>query len=500
MAHQRSPRAYSFFMSSTITRLFQGSITVATLSVVVTGVFLTATPLILAGVATARRKALVMKRRRQRLNIQALDDNSDDDDDASNRKDEEKTTTCSNASALYTGRVWHSRFQPAKHSFTYPMLMFGLDLSTLPQLLDSLWPLAPTCIQWSDEDHLKNGEGLCLFNDADEATDNSVPARVLRLVAQRTQNAFVPTRDTHNVYLLTNLTYYGYCFNPVSFYLILNKQSQSLNAVVGEVSNTPWLEMKCYVLHPKSTDQVKVLSSLAETSDSEPTSTLLGNSAASRAPTANATPAAAKTTTTTTVRYLFPKTFHVSPFMEMDYWYDWTFELSHDIIASESDDPTVHKSDTNMMPRIRITTAMRIKKDSNHESCKGGANGLGSADDDDTIGPLQFTATLRLTRKSSLSEPFHAPLTTIVPTLTTFPVFGVLTQIWIHYQAALLYFIKKVPFVPHPDSGSDNTDDVGGENVNWATRSIAAVVEAIDIAEKAFQRVQGVFVHRAKSI
>jgi DUF1365 family protein len=57
----------------------------------------------------------------------------------------------------------------------------------------------------------------------------------------------------HHVMLLTHLCYYGYNFSPVSLhYIILNKDSNKIEATVREVSNMPWTEMYCYVLHPNS--------------------------------------------------------------------------------------------------------------------------------------------------------------------------------------------------------------------------------------------------------
>jgi len=53
------------------------------------------------------------------------------------------------------------------------------------------------------------------------------------------------------VQLLTHLTYFGYCFNPVSFYFMFNEDDTSnqqqvsvrnIHTIIAEVSNTPWNE------------------------------------------------------------------------------------------------------------------------------------------------------------------------------------------------------------------------------------------------------------------
>ena len=48
--------------------------------------------------------------------------------------------------------------------------------------------------------------------------------------------------------LLTHLSYFGYCQNPVSFYYCFSADGETLETVVAEVTNTPWGERRCYVL------------------------------------------------------------------------------------------------------------------------------------------------------------------------------------------------------------------------------------------------------------
>jgi uncharacterized protein len=48
--------------------------------------------------------------------------------------------------------------------------------------------------------------------------------------------------------VLTHLRSYGHCFNPVSFYYCFAADGQRLEAVVAEVTNTPWGERHSYVL------------------------------------------------------------------------------------------------------------------------------------------------------------------------------------------------------------------------------------------------------------
>jgi DUF1365 family protein len=42
------------------------------------------------------------------------------------------------------------------------------------------------------------------------------------------------------ILLLTNLSYFGYTFNPVSFYYVYNAAGTRVDTVIAEVTNTPW--------------------------------------------------------------------------------------------------------------------------------------------------------------------------------------------------------------------------------------------------------------------
>ncbi len=71
---------------------------------------------------------------------------------------------------------------------------------------------------------------------------------VRELVAQRTGR-----RPAGPVTLLTNLRTLGRCFNPVSFYFCFDATGDRVEAVVAEVTNTPWGERHAYVLSDQPT-------------------------------------------------------------------------------------------------------------------------------------------------------------------------------------------------------------------------------------------------------
>ena len=66
---------------------------------------------------------------------------------------------------------------------------------------------------------------------------------VRELVHERTGR-----RPRGPIRLLTHLRYFGYVFNPVSFYYCFDAADRRVETVVAEVNNTPWGERHCYVL------------------------------------------------------------------------------------------------------------------------------------------------------------------------------------------------------------------------------------------------------------
>lgn len=174
-------------------------------------------------------------------------------------------------SRIYVGQVRHRRYRPAPHAFRYGLFMLYLDLDELPTLFSRHW-------LWS-----ARRMAVARFRREDHLGDKSIDlgSAVRQLVRDETGISL-----NGPIRLLTNLRYFGYGFNPVSFYYCFDPGGEKLELVVAEVNNTPWGEQHCYIL-PESENQ--------------------GNA--------------------TTKRYLPDKRFHVSPFMDMDINYDWRFTL-----------------------------------------------------------------------------------------------------------------------------------------------------------------------------
>lgn len=176
------------------------------------------------------------------------------------------------ASAIYEGTVRHRRFAVRSHEFRQRLALAYIDLDELPGLLDGrLLARTPGSIRFRRRDYL--GEAGTPLQD----------------VVRETVAAHVGVRPQGPIRLLANLSALGHCFNPVSFYYCMDRAGAEVDAVVAEVTNTPWGERHTYVLQAGSGDE--------EQAPKNAHSPVLAGG--------------------------FAKALHVSPFMGMDHRYEW---------------------------------------------------------------------------------------------------------------------------------------------------------------------------------
>ncbi len=134
------------------------------------------------------------------------------------------------ASAIYEGTIRHRRFAARPHEFSHRVALFYLDLEELDGLLGGRL--------------LATRPGAVRFRRADYLGDASVGlAHAVRMTVERETG----TLPTGPIRVLAQLRTFGHCFNPVSFYYCFTPQEQ-LEAVVAEVTSTPWGERHAYVL------------------------------------------------------------------------------------------------------------------------------------------------------------------------------------------------------------------------------------------------------------
>jgi uncharacterized protein len=173
------------------------------------------------------------------------------------------------ASAVYEGVVRHRRFAPNPHQFQFRMAQLYLDLDEVDDAFSRHW-------FWSSK-----RRNLAEFRRSDYLEPPEMP--LAEAVRERVA-ASTGYRPEGPIRLLTHLRYFGFVFNPVSFYYCYRADGARLHCIVAEITNTPWRERHAYVLPVES----------AKT---------LGRS----------------------LHWSFAKAFHVSPFMAMDHDYSWRF-------------------------------------------------------------------------------------------------------------------------------------------------------------------------------
>jgi DUF1365 family protein len=134
------------------------------------------------------------------------------------------------ASCIYEGTVRHRRVAPSRE-FTHRLALAYVDLDELPELLGAR--LA------------RRRPGLLRFRRRDYLGD---PAVSLDRAVRDTVEASAGARPEGPIRVLTHLRSWGHCFNPVSFYYCLDPAGERLEALVAEVTNTPWGERHAYVV------------------------------------------------------------------------------------------------------------------------------------------------------------------------------------------------------------------------------------------------------------
>ena len=70
---------------------------------------------------------------------------------------------------------------------------------------------------------------------------NSLKETVWDLVEKKTGE-----RPKGPVRMLTQLRYFGFCFNPVTFYYCFDEAGLKVEYIAAEITNTPWNERKQY--------------------------------------------------------------------------------------------------------------------------------------------------------------------------------------------------------------------------------------------------------------
>lgn len=134
-------------------------------------------------------------------------------------------------SCAYVGKVGHHRLSPRKHSFTYSVFSFCLDLDDLEQAATRLSLFS------------RNRFNLLSFHDKDHGNGSAepLPEQVRRLLTQSNLG-----EASEKIMLLCYPRIFGYVFNPLSVYFCYRTDG-NLGAVIYEVTNT-FRERRSYII------------------------------------------------------------------------------------------------------------------------------------------------------------------------------------------------------------------------------------------------------------
>ncbi|MBC7457510.1 MAG: DUF1365 domain-containing protein [Bdellovibrionaceae bacterium] len=169
-------------------------------------------------------------------------------------------------SAIYSGTLHHRRLAPKFHQFRYRVTFYYIDLSETERIFNRPFLFShklPFLFGFNRKNYLAGAESL----------KDTVHDLIL-----------VKTEKSHHgpVRMLSQITYWGFCFNPVTFFYCFDPSDSYLEFIVVEITNTPWKERKSYVFacNPQETQH----------------------------------------------EFQFEKDFHVSPFFPMNLHYNWKFK------------------------------------------------------------------------------------------------------------------------------------------------------------------------------
>ena len=179
-------------------------------------------------------------------------------------------------SCIYTGHIRHERYQPVVNRFRYSLFMMYLDLAELEHIFEgrALWSVERPNIAW--------------FRRRDYLGDPRLP---LDTAVRNLEQERLGNKPKGPIRMLTHLRYFGHNFNPVTFYYSFDQTGCKVETIVADVTNTPWGEHYSYVLDAQQnvgTEEER--------------------------------------------RFRFAKSFHVSPFLDMDMEYDWRFSEPGDVL------------------------------------------------------------------------------------------------------------------------------------------------------------------------
>ncbi|KTD32933.1 hypothetical protein Lnau_2581 [Legionella nautarum] len=205
---------------------------------------------------------------------------------------------------IFTGHVRHRRFFPKRHQFSYGLFMFCFDLAAINTTFRDIKHVSLEKFNWFS------------FRQKNYLCESSVPLD--EYARQLVMNRY-STYPKGKIYLLTQLSCLGYCFNPISLYFIFDEANQTLEYLILEVTNTPWGERHNYVLKHSAKHKNEIYT------------------------------------------YQFQKELHVSPFMSMNYTYQLNLKVNSQKILVHMENYCEGKKDFDATLTLRAQEQSSMK-------------------------------------------------------------------------------------------------------------------------------------------
>ncbi len=171
------------------------------------------------------------------------------------------------------GKVWHKRYTPKVHEFSYKLNSWLVDIDNF-ESLDRISLLVSS-----------KRFNLYSFDPSNYLRD--YPGNIATKIRLKFANFGIAINGEEKIFMLGQLKNCGLYFSPLNLYFyFLNNDCQY---VLAEVSNTPWNERHYYLINNKEK------------------------------------------------KYIVAKNFHVSPFWQIEQDYHWHFEIFKESISFRID-------------------------------------------------------------------------------------------------------------------------------------------------------------------
>ena len=146
-------------------------------------------------------------------------------------------------SAFYIGQVFHKRFLPKEHQFTYPLYMNFLDLDEVALMHQKYWWFSSqrwAPLQFKITDYFRH-------EDLPIQPHTAATGAVLKNQAMAIAEGLgADVSAINRVCILAQLRCFGIYFSPVKFFFLY--ANNTVKYLVAEVSNTPWNNSHCYLI------------------------------------------------------------------------------------------------------------------------------------------------------------------------------------------------------------------------------------------------------------